>query len=222
MILSYLTHKKWTFKDNGLTILATQSPIVFQDLIQSFQGNKKMLICTDDSYQSLELEKVFDFVGDVLLSGDVTKKYMLHIEKSYITNLDEDNRNKIFVAFNNLETVLQDSLLLEDLPLDINFDEDLKKLIKMTELHLDSKIKLEPYAIIETVLKIHQICNIKTIPVICNVAHYLDEQKMQELYELVKQVNIPLILIEFTSPDLLIVPKNVQFYYIDKDLIDWY
>ncbi|WEV71133.1 type II-A CRISPR-associated protein Csn2 [Lactobacillus sp. ESL0785] len=222
MILSYLTHKKWSFTDNGIKLITTQSEIVYRDLIQSFQGINKMLVCTDDDYQPLEITKSFDFIGDPLLSGDITKKYLLQIAKHYITNLDEANRDKIFTAFHDLELVLQDSLLLEDLPLEINFDEDLKKLLKITELHLDQKILLDPYAIIETVLRIHQTCDLKTIPVICNAASYISDQELKELSKLVKQMNITLILIEFSTPDLLVVPEDVQFYYIDKDLVDWY
>jgi CRISPR type II-A-associated protein Csn2 len=139
-----------------------------------------------------------------------------------VTNLDEKNRNKILTAFHNLESTLQDSLLLEDLPLEINFDEDLKKLLKMVGLHLDHKMLLEPYDIIEMVLKVLEICNLKTIPVMCNVANYLDSQQLNELSKLVRQMNLILVLIEFTDSNFKFIPENAQFYYIDEDLVDWY
>lgn len=222
MILSYLTHKKWTFDNNGLKIIATQSPITYRDVVQGFQGENKMLVCSSNNYDPLEIAKTFDLVGDPLLSGDLTKKYMLKIVNHFVENLDESTRNKILTAFSNLELALSDSLLLEDLPLVINFDEDLKKLFKMTELHINKNVFHDPYAIIETVLKIHQNCNLKTIPVFCNVAHYLDDYELAELAKLVKQMNIIIILIEFTSLDFLVVPEDVQSYYIDKDLVDCY
>lgn len=222
MILSYLTHKKWTFDDNGLKIIATQSPIAYRDVVQGFQGENKMLICSSDNYDPLEISKIFDLVGDPLLSGDLTKKYMLKIINHFVENMDETTRNKILTAFSKLELALSDSLLLEDLPLVINFDEDLKKLFKMLELHINQDVLFDPYAIIETVLKIHQTCNLKTIPVFCNVAHYLNNQELTELAKLVKQMNLMVILIEFTSLDLLVVPEDVQAYYIDKDLVDCY
>lgn len=161
-------------------------------------------------------------LADPLLSGDITKKYMPHIVNSYLTNLDEENRNKMIKSFYSLESILQDSLLLEDLPLAINFDEDLKKLLKLTEIHLDKSMLLSPYGIIETVLKIHQTCNLKTVPVICNVAHYLEKQEWQELASLVKEMNLILVVIEFTTRENLTIPKDTPFYFIDKDLIDWY
>ena len=181
-----------------------------------------MLICSEDDYSPLDVSKTFDFIGDPLLSGDITKKYMPHIVNSYLKNLDEENRNKVMKSFYNLESTLQDSLLLEDLPLAINFDEDLKKLLKFAEIHFEESMLLSTYDIIETVLKIHQTCNLKSVPVICSVAHYLEEQEWQELASLVTEMNLILIVIEFTTKENLAISKDIPFYYIDKDLIDWY
>ncbi|WP_294836590.1 type II-A CRISPR-associated protein Csn2 [uncultured Lactobacillus sp.] len=217
MILTYVTHKKWVFKDPGIKIIGLQSRIAYCDIIQGFLGKNKMLLCSEDDYSPLDIGKTFDFIGDPLLSGDITKKYMPHIVNSYLTNLDEENRNKMIKSFYSLESILQ-----EDLPLAINFDEDLKKLLKLTEIHLDKSMLLSPYGIIETVLKIHQTCNLKTVPVICNVAHYLEKQEWQELASLVKEMNLILVVIEFTTRENLTIPKDTPFYFIDKDLIDWY
>ncbi|NUE97952.1 type II-A CRISPR-associated protein Csn2 [Lactobacillus melliventris] len=222
MILTYVTHKKWVFKDPGIKIIGLQSPIAYCDIIQGFQGKNKMLLCSEDDYNPFDIGKTFDFIDDPLLGGDITKKYMPHIVNNYLKDLDEENRNKMIKSFYSLESILQDSLLLEDLPLAINFDEDLKKLLKLTEIHLDKSMLLSPYGIIETVLKIHQTCDLKTIPVVCNVAHYLEKQEWQELASLVKEMNLILVVIEFTTKENLTIPKDVPFYFIDKDLIDWY
>lgn len=222
MIFSYLTHKEIVLEDSGLKIIATKSPIVYRDLVQGFQQIRPTIICSNDHFDQMEISKTFDFVGDILLTKDVVNKYSTHIFKSFIENLDEENRNKIMVAYHKLESLLQDSLLLEDLPLEIDFNEDLKKLLKLENLHFDSKLMEEPYDIIESILKIHQICKLNSIPVICNVANYLDSQQLDELSQLVNQLNMKLILIEFTDKDFLIVPKNAEFYYIDEDLVDWY
>lgn len=222
MILSYLTHKKWVLNSSGIKIIATKSPIAYRDLVQAFQGQNEMLICADDNYNSLDIAKTFDFVGDPLLSNNIIKKYMPVILNNYITNIDEHSRNQIFVALQNLEGVIDDSLMLEDLPLIIEFDNDLKKLLKFVNFNIDATIMRNPYDIIESVLKIYQSCNLKTIPVMCNLLHYLEQDQLLELASLAKQMKIMLVILEFTSPDLLVVPEDVQFYYIDQDLIDWY
>ncbi|MCO6528454.1 MAG: type II-A CRISPR-associated protein Csn2 [Lactobacillus sp.] len=222
MILSYLTHKKWVLTNSGIKIIATQSPIAFRDLVQAFQCQNEMIICTNDSYDSLDIAKTFDFVGDPLLSGDIIKKYMSNILNSYIANINENNRNRIFTALQNLEVAIDDSLMLEDLPLIIKFDDDLKKLLKFFDLHIDYEITKSPYAIIEMIFKIHQSCNLKSIPVMCNSTHYLEQDQLLELSSLAKQMKMMVVLLEFASPDLLVVPEGVQFYYIDQDLIDLY
>ena len=222
MILTYATHKKWVFKDPGIKVIGLQSSIAYRDIIQGFQGKNKLLICSEDDYSPLDVSKTFDFIGDPMLSGDITKKYMPHILSSYLKNLDEENRNRVMKSFYNLEAALQDSLLLEDLPLVIDFDEDLKKLLKFAEIHIDNNMLVNPYGIIETVLKIYQTCNLKLVPVICNVAHYLEEQEWQELASLVTEMNLILVVIEFTTKESLTISKDIPFYYIDKDLIDWY
>ncbi len=222
MILSYLTHQKWSFSNLGLKIIATSSPIAYQDIIKGLQNKNELLRCMTDSYGSLDIAKTFSFVGDPLLSGDVTKKYLANIEKCYLESLTEDSRSQILSAYSQLEIAISDSLLLEDIPLEVSFDEDLKRLLKVFALHVNQKALEGPYGIIETVLKIHQTCNLKAIPVMCNITHYLDRASLAELAKLVEQMKLVLLLIEFTSSDLLVVPEEAQFYYIDQDLVDWY
>lgn len=222
MILSYLTHQKIKIEKGKIIIIATKSPIVFKDLVQGFQEKKDSLLCINEKSNSLKIKECFDFIGDPLLSEDISKKYLSIIIKMYINNLDEESRNRILKKFVQLENAVQDSLLLEDLPLEISPTQDIKKFLKLEDLHLDRYFLSNPYGIIETVLKVHQICNLKTIPVICNVTNYLEKDQIQELNNLLKQMNQALILIEFTDKDFKVVPEDVQFYYIDEDLIDWY
>ena len=61
-----------------------------------------------------------------------------------------------------------------------------------------------------------------TIPVFCNVAHYVDEQEWQEVANLAMEVNSSVIFLEFTNPQNLKISKNITCYYIDQDLVDWY
>lgn len=220
MILSYLSHKEFEIHGSGLKVIATKSSIAYRDLVQGFQKVRPMLICSNDKYDPLDIVKAFDFVGDILLTKDITKEYMPQIFKNYVENIDEENRNKILMAYHSLESLFQDSLLLEDIPLEINFNEDLKKFLKLEDLHLDTELLKDPYA--KMILKIHQMCKLDSIPVICNVANYLDSQQINELSSLAIQMNMKLILIEFADKNSLIVPKDAEFFYIDEDLVDWY
>ena len=94
--------------------------------------------------------------------------------------------------------------------------------MKIEGIHLDFKLMQNPYAIIETILKIHEICNLHSVPVICNVANYLDKKELEELSKIAYQINLTVILIEFTDFKNTVFPEDAEFYYIDQDLIDWY
>lgn len=188
MILSYLSHKKMVMKNSGIKVIATSSPIVYRDVVQSFQGKKDILLSSDDDYNQLNIIKDFDFIADPVLNQNIFDKYMPVIIKEYIEGLNED----------------------------------LKKFLKLENLHLDTKFLEEPYAIIESILKIHQNYNLHSIPVTCNVAHYLNLAQVGMLNDLLKEMKLKLILIEFTSADFLVFPKDVDYFYIDQDLVDWY
>lgn len=222
MILSYLSHKKIRFSGIGLKVIATKNIVVYQDLIAGFQENNKLLSCYDDNYQKQELNKIFELEGDLLLTQNLSSKFLNTIIKTYIKNLDPTSRDNILQSFHNLEDLLQDSLLLEDLPLEINFVEDLSKLTKLVGVHLDNQLMKNPYDILKMIVKVHQRANLKTIPVVCNAAHYLNQEEFNELFVLLKQLKQTLILIEFTDQNFQAVVRDAEFYYIDEDLVDWY
>lgn len=222
MIISYLTHKKFEIKRGSIAIIATKSPVAFRDIIQGFKEQSDSILCINEENEKIEIKESFDFIGDPLLSEGISKRYLPKIIDNYIENLDEKNRNKILEKFVQLENLVQDSLLLNNIPLTLSSNQDIKKFLKLEEIQIDQFFLLNPYDIIETVLKIHQECNLKTIPVICNVTNYLEKDQFRQLNNLVKQTDQNLILIEFTDKDFKVVPENVRFYYIDEDLVDWY
>jgi CRISPR type II-A-associated protein Csn2 len=210
------------FEQGGLKVIATQSPIVYRDLVLGFQGCNQLVNCYSDSYEKLELSHVFELEGDLLLTQHLSAKYLSVITKNYLKNIDSESRDAILKAYLQLENRLQDSLLLEDLPLEINFEEDLSKLVKLVGLHLDEKLMKNPYDILEMIIKVHCKCNLKTIPVICNAVHYLDQESFREIESLLAQLKETLFLIEFTDQQFQAVVGNAEFYYIDEDLVDWY
>lgn len=83
-------------------------------------------------------------------------------------------------------------------------------------------MKKEPYDIIEMILRIHQCCHLKSIPVICNASNYLERDQFIELNKLIQQMKQELILTEFTDNRFTYLSGNVDSYYIDEDLVDWY
>ncbi|MBD5316841.1 MAG: type II-A CRISPR-associated protein Csn2 [Bacteroides sp.] len=209
-------------KKGCINILATNSPEVFNDFIKGFKAQKNNLLFINDNNQEVEIKKGFDFLGDPILSENISKRYIPIIIKEYIKNLDEENRNNIINQFIKLENLIQDSLLFEDVPLEISPKQDIKKLLKIEDLHLNNDYLRDSFRIIQTVINIHQNYDLETIPIFCNAMNYLQKNEINELSNLVVEMNQAIILIEFSDMYFKYFPKNTTVYYIDEDFLDYY
>ncbi|WP_082619109.1 type II-A CRISPR-associated protein Csn2, partial [Ligilactobacillus acidipiscis] len=75
---------------------------------------------------------------------------------------------------------------------------------------------------IKTIIKIHKMCELKSCLVICNVAHYMVADQVKGLSEFLQDVIQPILLIEFTDMKQASFYSDCNFYYIDRDFVDWY
>lgn len=222
MIVTYESHKSFEIKESRTNIIATSSPIVYRDLIEGLQDNNEWVRSMTDDYETIPLNKALDWLGDPLISESLFQKYMTKVTSYVVEDLSEDGRNRIITLYRDLLNAVQDELFMEDLPLEMSFDTDLKKLIKFGGLHFDKSLTKDPYGIIETVLRIHDRLNLKSIVAFSNVAHYLDRQQFNEISKLCLELNRAIIFVEFCSQKDLSVYGDAKFNYIDEDLVDWY
>lgn len=79
-----------------------------------------------------------------------------------------------------------------------------------------------PYAIIESIIKIHLECGLKSAVGLTNVAHYLNQQQIADLSKLTISTGISTLLVEFTDMKSQELYTNCDFYYIDEDFVDWH
>ncbi|WP_198324518.1 hypothetical protein [Lactobacillus johnsonii] len=54
-----------------MKIIATSSTIAYRDITQSFKNEKQMALISDDEYNQLDINKNFDFIGDILLTKNI-------------------------------------------------------------------------------------------------------------------------------------------------------
>lgn len=222
MIVTYESHKSFEIKESRINIIATSSPIVYRDLIEGLQDNNELVRSMTDDYETIPLNKALDWLGDPLISESLFQKYMTKVTSYVVEDLSADGRNRIITLYRDLLNAVQDELFMEDLPLEMSFDTDLKKLIKFGGLHFDKSLTKDPYGIIETVLRIHDRLNLKSIVAFSNVAHYLDRQQFNEISKLCLELNRAVIFVEFCSQKDLSVYGDAKLNYIDEDLVDWY
>lgn len=222
MIISYEGHHPIKVLDGKITFIKVANSAVYRDFILSFQGKSEKVKFFDEHYNQLEKNKSIDWVGDVLITQDYLNSYQNKIISNLFDTLNENQRNKIFNTWRQLSTDIQDIIFMTDLPIEVGENLDLKKLFKFDGIHFDDSVLSDPYAIIETVVKIHIECKLNSVVTFANVSHYLTKEQLNNLITFINEVNMPLILIEFSSSDFKVVSGDARVCYIDEDFVDWY
>lgn len=221
MKLVYKGHQPVEIKSGKFTILATNNHNLYFELIRGLQGFNDKLMVVDDQYHSLEIEKAIDWDGDVVANNNLAENYSTEIVKSIIKNLTEDDRNVINMEARRLYSAVQETLFMTDLPLEVRFDGNIKRLLNYCRVNFSPLIQQNPYDIIKTDLKLHLECADSSCVGLSNVANYLSQDELKELQELNTELKIPVLLVEFTELSNRQYYGNADFYYIDKDFVDW-
>lgn len=221
MIISYQGHKPINVAEGKITLIKIGSRDVYREFITSLNNGEGELQIYDDEYNKIELTKAIDWIGDVLL-GNTLDKYMTKVQNQLAKNILPDNLNKIQEKWEEIMTVVQDAVFMEDLPLEVNLEADIKKIIKLGNLSFTKDILESPYDIIESVLKIHQGCNFISVVALTNLYKYLNGEQQIELSKFVKNNSTSLVLIEFSESKDQVNFETADEYYIDGDYVDWY
>lgn len=222
MKISYATHQSIDVNINKPTVIATNNPTVYYEFISALSDESDNIKILDDAYNELLSKTAIDWVGDVMLNTNLNIRYNHLLLKQLEKSLGDNQRRNLYEMNNKLMTTVQQILFMTDLPLEVNLDWDVQKLLKYCEIHYDSNMSQSPSDIIRLLLKTHLECNLSSVIGLTNVAHYLDQDKMADVSTLVSHLNIPLIMVEFTDLSQKPFYQNCDFYFIDKDFIDWH
>lgn len=221
MIFNYLGFEAFELKQGETTVLATNNRKVYSELILGLQGYNDKIQFYSDDYKKIDLNKAMDWDGDIVDSQNLITKYNTELVNAVFKTLDDEQRNRINKCENELYTAIQDILLYLDLPLEVSYDGDIKKVLKNSKIHMNPLLSMDPYAIIETDLKLHMECNDTSCIGLSSVANYLDEKQIQEIISLNREINTTLLLVEFSEFKDKEFYQNCDYYYIDEDFVDW-
>lgn len=222
MKISYAGYQEIELNSKNPTVIATNNPTVYHDLVVGLSSFSDKVKVFDDNFELVEVKDVIDWQGDVGLSDGVSDKYNSGIFKQLEAVLTDDQRKSITDINNQLYTVVQQCLFMIDLPLEVTYDWDLKRLFKYCKIHFNTDAMQNPYAIIESIIKIHLECGLKSAVGLTNVAHYLNQQQFIDLSNLASSTGISTLLVEFTDMKSQELYTNCDFYYIDEDFVDWH
>lgn len=222
MKISYAAHKGIELSSKKPTVIAPNNPTVYHDFVVGLSSFNDKVKLFDDTFESVEVKDAIDWQGDVGLSDGVSENYSSGIYKQLEAVLTDDQRKSITDMNSQLYTLVQQCLFMIDLPLEVTYDWDLKKLFKYCKIHFNADTMQNPYAIIESIIKIHLECGLKSAVGLTNVAHYLNQQQIADLSKLTISTGISTLLVEFTDMKSQELYTNCDFYYIDEDFVDWH
>lgn len=204
-----------------ITVLGTDNRKVYSDIILGLQGFNDKIKFFDENYQIIPTNKAMDWDGDIIDSQNLMTKYNTELINAIVTSITDEHRNEINRCENQLYTALQDAMLYLDLPIEVSYDGDLKRVFKNSKIHLSPSICMDPYVIIETDFKLHKECNDTSCIGLSNVANYLSQDQFQEIVKLNSELQTSALIIEFIKLDNFNFYKNCNCYYIDEDFVDW-
>lgn len=221
MIISYDSHDSIPTVKDDLLMICTENHKAYLDILNGLKDRNDLIKIYDDKYNELDKSKHIDFYGDLINFDGLVSKQVNALVKTIIEYLDNYDVNYIQKSLSQLNDYLQEKLFMIDLPLKINKDIDIKKLIKNLDIHLEPSLINSPYDILEMLIRLKIETNSDSIIVLNNLANYLDEYQLIDIQQLCKESKIPIINIEFTT-NCIDRYSFCQYYFIDKDFVDWH
>ncbi|WP_295773655.1 type II-A CRISPR-associated protein Csn2 [uncultured Limosilactobacillus sp.] len=221
MKVVYETHQTIDVKPGKITVLATNNQTVYLELIRGMKDMNESIHFYDDDYKEVDHNKAMDWDGDVVADLSLEKTYSTEIIKYINQSLTDEERRQLDQAGLEFYTAIQDKLLMVDIPLEVSFDGDIKRMMKYAQIHFPKEINNDPYGIIEADLKIHLECDDQSIIGLTNVAHYLTLDQISHLVEINDHLQTKVLLVEFTESRNQDAYPNCDYYYIDEDFVDW-
>lgn len=201
--------------------ICTTSKSAYLDIIRSFNAmDNKMMLCSDD-YKEMELTAGVDWEGDVM-GMDIGKKYANDLLKKAVEFMPDKIREKVYELERQTATALQDSVYMLDLPLSVTMDNDIKKTLKNYHFSMNQDIYCDPCAIIETDIRIHAECSSDKAIGVSGLATYLTLQEFNYIKELVRDLDVSLLMIDYNVPGWREYFDGCNKIYIDEDFVDWH
>lgn len=222
MKMNYKGHKPIDIQQGEITVLGTNNRNVYSDVILGLQGFNDRINFFDENYHRIDIDKAMDWDEDIIDSQNLMNKYNTKLVNSIVSSVTDEQRNKINQCEIDLYTAIQDAMLYMDLPIEVSYDGNLKRVFKNSKIHLSPSVSMDPYVIIETDVKLHKECNSNSCIGLSNVSNYLSCGQLQELIMLNSEMETSILIIEFIKLEDFNFYKNCDCYYIDEDFVDWH
>lgn len=222
MKLSLNGHSEISFCKGHLGVISTDNPVIYTQLITGVSQETETLKIFDDEYNFVDTSKALRWWGDVLTIHDLNELVIKEASKNLVAEMSDDQLQQLTEEYRQIGAIIQQSTNLDTIPLEVDPIMDIKRIIKMVNLHLNHQLVQSPYDTIEVILKSHMEFNSKKWVVLNNVHHVLNFEQIQNLIKFVEVTDSKAFLIEFSDINCQQLFENTDWYHIDHDFIDWH
>ncbi|USS93468.1 type II-A CRISPR-associated protein Csn2 [Fructilactobacillus ixorae] len=199
------------------TIIRTNNQSFYTSLIQGFQTNQTIILSSNE--EVLETNDYLEFVGNVVTNPDPFSPFKLKIEREILENLNEKERQRLYQLDCELKSIFLGSAYLEDFPLTVNDEWDVKKQYKYCGINFLHDTQATPYDIIREVLNLYYQFNAKKLLVLDALFNYLEEAQQLQLFQLIKQLELQVLLLDFSGQPYSQLLEECRYYSVDKDFV---
>jgi len=221
MNLTYYPYEPFQFKGNEITVLDIGSSKVYFDICRGFMDSTDSIHISNDDLELQNCSSVCSWYGDPLLSVDLNKLFLRKIQQHLLQLLTDEQQAALIDKGQELVTKVTDASFMLDLPLEISAMPDIDKIMKFGGMSFPAELTGNPYAILETLIRTHVELGLKKSVVLTNVSHYLDKQDFNHLNQLVHELGVTVLIIEFSELNRKVKFDNACYYYVDEDFVDF-
>lgn len=141
-------------KNDDLTIIGTNNPIVYADLSLGLQGRRDCLKLIDNNSRAVQIDKIVDFEGNILDNEKLFDKYKKPIVSQIISLLSEEQLQKFLIKQSEIHS-LAEQILNDNQEMIINNLCDIKKVFSAKNIDFAVFKSSNPYDIIKEDIKLH-------------------------------------------------------------------
>ncbi|USS87953.1 type II-A CRISPR-associated protein Csn2 [Fructilactobacillus hinvesii] len=199
------------------TIIRTNNQSFYSNLIMGFQRNDNLVLSEND--EKIELNNGLDFLGNVVTNPDLFQSFKSKFEKEIIDNLNENERQRLYQLDREVKSIFLNSIYLEDFPLAVDEEWDLRKQYKYCGVSFLDNSLSSPYDIIKEVLNLYHKFNFRKLVVLNDLFNYLDEEHQIQIFRLIKQLELHVLLLDFSWQPYSQLLEECRYYSIDKDFV---
>ncbi|EKK20641.1 CRISPR-associated protein, SAG0897 family [Fructilactobacillus florum 8D] len=204
--------------DSGkLTFLQTNNPKFYSTIVLGCKNLDKIIISEND--EILELSSHLAYLGNGIDNVDLITAFKTKLEIEVIENLTESERQRLFQLDREVKSIFLGAAYLEELPLAIDDEWNLKKMAKYCGINILTSSMDNPYDIIKVIIKLYHKFYPKKLMVLNGLFNYLNSSQINDLIQMIKALDLYVLILDFSADFRKELADKCRYYRVDSDFV---